>query len=181
MFPSDNKLKSPIELLTLLTIWKEKSIHGFELIKKLDKFEYWKPTAGTVYPILDRLTERGLLEKFEESGETSRKKVTYSITKTGLEVLKDSIDILDSTMKFYEKIFILETDSIDKDPEIIDFIRKRFETYLNLLQNKKFNATPDNILKLDQLNDFINEEIKKFGKKLVDMKNEGNFVKIDIK
>lgn len=181
MYPSGSALKSPIELLILLTIEKEKEIHGFELIKRLDKFDKWEPKAGTIYPILDRLTKRNLLEKIDTSDENTRKKAVFRLTENGLEVLKGSIDILEMSMDFFEKIFEIGNEVFDNNIKIIDFMRNRFEIYFNLIQKKKFDSNPDTILKLSQFTDFLNEEIKNLEKRITDLKKEGEFVKVDIK
>jgi len=180
MYPSSYTLKSSIELLILLTIEKEKEIHGFELIKKLDKFQGWKPQAGTVYPILERLKNRGLLEKIEASEGSTRKKALYKLTEKGLEVLKGSMGILEMSMDFFEKIFENAFDIFDDDVKFIDFIQNRFQVYLKIIQNKKFKSNPESILRLSQFYGVINEELIKINKKISELKEEEKFVKIDI-
>lgn len=181
LFPSNLELKSPIELLIMLTIRKEKEIHGFELIKKLDQFEYWKPQAGTIYPILERLTKRKFLKQIKTSEEETRKKVLYSLTNEGEKLLENSVEILEMIMNFFEKFFEIENEIIHDDSKFIDFIQNRIKKYLDLFQQKEFQSSPEVLLKIDQLYDFLNTEFIEMSKKISELKEEGKFVKIDIK
>ena len=181
MYPSNYDLKSPIELLIMLTIQNEKEIHGFELIKKLDRFKNWTPQAGTIYPILERLNGRGFLEKIETTEGSARKKALYRLNKKGLEVLNGTLEIIEDRMDFYETIFDIAENILVDDSKIIDFIQKRFKTYFELIGKRSFENSPENILKLSQFYDFFNENLKILENKLGKLKEEGNFVKIDIK
>jgi len=180
MFPSGRKLKSPIELLILLTIKKEKEIHGFDLIKKLDYFNYWEPKAGTIYPILERLSNKGFLEKLDASEETSRKKAVYRITEKGESILENRKEIFEISFDFFEKIFEIGNEIILDDSKFIQFLNERIKKYLNLIQEKKFDPSPEIISKLDKLNEFLNSEIERIDEKISGLKEEGKFVKIKI-
>ena len=43
----------------------------------------WKPSAGSIYPALNRLTRRGLIERYDESG-----KAMYKLTEKGSSLVK---------------------------------------------------------------------------------------------
>lgn len=43
----------------------------------------WKPSAGSIYPALDRLARRGLIQRYDENG-----KVMYKLTEKGSSLLK---------------------------------------------------------------------------------------------
>ncbi len=51
----------------------------------------WKPSAGLVYPLLGRLLQEGLIEENNEG--------KYTITKKGIEILKDVESIQDVIKK----------------------------------------------------------------------------------
>lgn len=51
----------------------------------------WKPSAGLVYPLLGRLLQEGLIEENNEG--------KYTITKKGIEILKDLESIQDVIKK----------------------------------------------------------------------------------
>ena len=180
MYPKEYELKSPIELLILLTIKKENETYGSELIKKLDQFKEWTPTAGTVYPILERLTKRKFLEKIKTPEGDARKKTFYRLTKNGQRLLNNNIEILEISMNFFEKLFEIGNETIYDNIQFLNFIQNRFEKYLNLLQNKKFEASTELIFKLNQFYDFLKGELKKIEKKISNLKEEGRIVKVDI-
>ncbi len=180
MFPSGYNLKSPIELLILLTIKKEKEIHGFDLIKKMDAFKYWEPKAGTIYPILERLSNKGILEKIEASEGTTRKKAFYRLAEEGEAILENNKEIFDISFDFFEKLFEIGNEFILDDLKFIKFLSKRINRYLTLIQEKKFEPSPENITELDNIIDLLNSKIEKIDKKISDLKKEGKFVKIKI-
>lgn len=78
-----------LKFFVLLALSK-KPCHGYELMQRiLKKTKTWKPTAGSIYPLLHSLKKNGLVK---EAGE-EEKKIIYSITELGkkeLECLKDS-------------------------------------------------------------------------------------------
>jgi DNA-binding PadR family transcriptional regulator len=65
----------------VLNIIKDKPTHGYEIIKtvELRSNGRWTPSAGSIYPILERLESKG----FIQSEEIERRKV-YTITPKGL-------------------------------------------------------------------------------------------------
>lgn len=68
-------------------------ITGYDLIQEInDKFkDLWKASAGTIYPLLNRLEEKGLLES-EEITEDGRQKKVYRITGVGKQKLKTILE-----------------------------------------------------------------------------------------
>ncbi|MFX0133154.1 MAG: PadR family transcriptional regulator [Candidatus Hodarchaeota archaeon] len=180
IFPSGFNLKSPIELLILLTIGREEGIHGFDLIKKLDHFENWEPKAGTVYPILERLTTRGFLEKVETSKEAIRKKAGYRLTSEGKEELKKVLEIFEISMNNFEKFMEIGSYLIKDDSKFIDFFNNRIKKFLDLIKKKKFEPSPEVLSHLQELTDFLVHFQQKFDEKISDLKKEGKFVKIKI-
>jgi DNA-binding PadR family transcriptional regulator len=58
--------------------------HGYEIIKHIEQeCTYWKPSPGSVYPILQKLQKAGLITE-KDSG----KRKVYTITKAGKERIK---------------------------------------------------------------------------------------------
>jgi transcriptional regulator len=82
-------LKGSSELLVLATIQKE-PLYGYEIAKRIKTAsdQLFTMGEGTLYPILHKLEQDGLLESFwEEFGGRNRK--YYSITRTGKQLLKE--------------------------------------------------------------------------------------------
>ncbi len=69
----------------ILTMAKDGPIYGNQVANLIsDRTDgAWKPSAGSIYPALKRLTHRGFVEKYEEDG-----KVMYKITDKGASFIK---------------------------------------------------------------------------------------------
>lgn len=58
--------------------------HGYEIIKHIEQeCAYWKPSPGSVYPILGKLKKAGLITE-----KAKGRKNVYTITRAGKEKLK---------------------------------------------------------------------------------------------
>lgn len=71
----------------ILSILEKESLTGSDIIKKIEKELNWKPSYGSIYPMLKTMVEEKLVAYKEEKG-----KKIYSITKNGereLSKLKD--------------------------------------------------------------------------------------------
>ncbi|VVB76302.1 Transcriptional regulator PadR-like family protein [Candidatus Tiddalikarchaeum anstoanum] len=61
-------------------------IHGYGLFKELEKSYKWRPSCGTLYPVLNTLEKDSLITS-SETVECGRFKKIYSITPKGIEAL----------------------------------------------------------------------------------------------
>ena len=71
----------------VLSVARSTPVSGMEIINKLSKStsDRWKPSPGSVYPILKSYQKQGLLRKAAKSG----KEVRYIITKKGLKAFEE--------------------------------------------------------------------------------------------
>ncbi|MFX1236139.1 MAG: PadR family transcriptional regulator [Promethearchaeota archaeon] len=85
---------SGLDILVLSMIKNNPGISGYDISQKINaKFRgMWKASAGTIYPLLNRLVEKGYLD-VEETVENNRQKKLYSVNKQGIEKVKDLIEI----------------------------------------------------------------------------------------
>ncbi len=85
---------SGLDILVLSIIKNNPGISGYDVSQKVNNnFRgMWKASAGTIYPLLNRLAEKGYLE-VEETVDNNRQKKLYSVSTQGLEKVKDSIEI----------------------------------------------------------------------------------------
>lgn len=69
----------------IMTLAQEAPIYGNQVANIIYERTNgaWKPSPGSVYPALERLTRRELIERYNENG-----KVMYKITGKGLEFVK---------------------------------------------------------------------------------------------
>lgn len=92
----DNDIRRLFLKYVVLTIISKNSTYGYEIIKTIENCSEgkWKPSAGSIYPILDSLESGNLIQ----SGEADRKKV-YTITPEGLAALEHMTRKKDELLK----------------------------------------------------------------------------------
>jgi DNA-binding PadR family transcriptional regulator len=69
----------------ILYLLSKRPMHGEELAKEIEKRRGEKPKAGTIYPALKDLSEKGLI-----SGKKKGKIITYALTKRGVVAIKEA-------------------------------------------------------------------------------------------
>src|SRR3954454_4262216 len=64
----------------VLSLLSEKPMHGYQIIREIEERSggSWKPSAGSVYPTLQLLTDEGLITVEESTG-----RKTYALTEAG--------------------------------------------------------------------------------------------------
>lgn len=67
----------------ILWLLSKKEMHGEEIAEEIKRRRGEKPKAGTLYPALKDLSEKGLIK-----GKRSGKTVKYALTPQGREVVK---------------------------------------------------------------------------------------------
>ncbi len=105
-----------MEVLTLL----KKPMCGYDIIKYIEEhFRCWKPSPGSVYPMLKKMERDGLVKKKKEG-----RKNSYLITEKGMENLEEFRKIREEIQdKFMAMIRLLGDQS---GSEIMkNFIRAR--------------------------------------------------------
>jgi len=73
----------------ILMVLEKEPCHGYKIIKEIEKrtFGVWHPQSSNIYPLLDSIRKKGLIEciEIDESGRTKK---IYDITSKGKETLK---------------------------------------------------------------------------------------------
>lgn len=81
------QLKKGVMEIVVLDLLSQKDAYGYEIITFLDETSngYYKMKEGSLYPILYRLEDRGLIESFRKEIDNSRKvpRKYYRITENG--------------------------------------------------------------------------------------------------
>ncbi len=103
--------RTGLEILVLKIIQKNTSgITGYEIIQKITSKPrgLWRGTAGSIYPLLKNLADKGLV-RIEENPDNNRGKKEYYITEKGSNALKDALsnNIYPSMRSFMDSIFTL--------------------------------------------------------------------------
>jgi DNA-binding PadR family transcriptional regulator len=95
----------------VLLILKEGPLHGYEIMKKIEeRTGFWRPSPGTIYPLLRSLVKNGLIEVISENDRAKKYKLTQKGKKLSEEVeeveqkMKENIlEILSKVMNLDEK------------------------------------------------------------------------------
>ncbi len=101
------KISGIVRLYILITL-ESSPIHGYKLMKELEKRLGKKPSAAQVYPFLIELEKNGYLVIREEG---KRKKKVYELTQRGHElvqhILSRVFSILDAALdKFMREVIL---------------------------------------------------------------------------
>lgn len=119
---------SGLEILVLKIIKNYEGITGYKITQRINsKYKgLWKGSAGTIYPLLNKLAENGFV-KISELIEDNRLKKKYSITKRGIEELRNVLDsnIQPSMHSLMDFIFTM----IDDIPRIKNNVETMFCSY----------------------------------------------------
>ena len=98
----------------MLRILYEKPMHGYQLLGEIEKRSCGchKLETGSIYTILRRMEERGLLKSKWEKVEGSPDRRIYNLTDKGIEALKMGLEsivkrkmLFDDLVKFYHENF----------------------------------------------------------------------------
>lgn len=74
--------KGCLDLVILAVLWEER-LYGLEILRRLEKIAGLDLAEGTLYPILMRLKEEGLLESTWVEAETGHPRKYYRLTRAG--------------------------------------------------------------------------------------------------
>jgi DNA-binding PadR family transcriptional regulator len=99
----------------LLRLLDEDPMHGYQLMEELEVRDYVRSgrfETGSIYTILNRMEERGLLSSTKSESETGRMRRVYDVTESGREVLKRGLEsiiqrkkMMDELTEYYEERF----------------------------------------------------------------------------
>src|SRR5436305_11026254 len=79
---------TPMLELAILGLLKERSMHGYQLSKRLSDTlgGFWRVSYGSLYPTLQRLERQGAVEREFSTESVGRRKNVYRITDKGEEL-----------------------------------------------------------------------------------------------
>ena len=96
--------KGYLELCLLVLIRKNKRMYGLELLDRLDQFDL-PVKEGTLYPLLNRLTDEGLLQStWETENLKGHPRKFYSLTKRGVQSLLEMEDEFNKMVEIITKL-----------------------------------------------------------------------------
>lgn len=86
----------------LLSLLEEAPSHGYDLIRRLEERShgFYSPSAGSIYPVLQKLQDKGLVSSQESDGRR-----VYSITEAGRAFMAERSEVKDHLKKMSEHRF----------------------------------------------------------------------------
>jgi DNA-binding PadR family transcriptional regulator len=80
--------------LAILGLLKERSMHGYQLSKRLTDTlgGFWRVSYGSLYPTLKRLERQGAVERVFDAQEVGRRKNVYRVTGAGEELFRNLLE-----------------------------------------------------------------------------------------
>ena len=80
--------------LAILGLLKERSMHGYQLSKRLTDTlgGFWRVSYGSLYPSLRRLERQGAVEQVFDEQEVGRRKNVYRITENGEALFRELLE-----------------------------------------------------------------------------------------
>jgi DNA-binding PadR family transcriptional regulator len=176
-----------LEILVLKIIKNNAGITGYDIIQRISSKPrgFWKGTAGSVYPVLEKLAKKKLV-RIEELDDTKRVKKAYHITTQGIEVLKNTLSnkIYPSMHSFMDSIFTLIGDlpRVKRNVEAMfcSFPHHRHmdidESDLSLNNQQHIRSVIKRLetskIELNQRLKLIDEQITKYKSLLTNIKNK---------
>ena len=95
-----------IQFLLLLQL-NEKPMHGYQLAEELQSRGYVREgrfKTGSLYTILNRMEQKGILTSIHKESESGRPRRVYSITKDGKKHLKTGLQYMLHRKKFLDQM-----------------------------------------------------------------------------
>ena len=111
----------------VLRLLSRKPMHGYEIMNEIEKKSngVWRPSAGSIYPILMRLEDRKLIKAISHKSKVERKR-PYQITEKGKDYLKECMDRVGRISKRIDFLATFWRDLL--------YPRERFKTALQNLE-----------------------------------------------
>ena len=69
-----------------LSILKQEPISGSELMDEIEHYTDWRPSPGSVYPLLSKLKKQGIIELVEPDDPSLKR---YALTKSGIRLIEE--------------------------------------------------------------------------------------------
>lgn len=149
---------------------------GYGLIKDIHEHTGWKPSYGSIYPLLDQLRKEGLVKRTPTK--KGAKKKIYTITEKGKEQLKSlrqhAKEAIAEVNKLHRTVMHIcgvknvdlqveemLTRLINPDPEVKLIVKKSYEMKLEFARILRSDAYKRHNKRIVELMDGITKELKK--------------------
>ena len=122
--------------ITMLVI-REAPMSGSELMEEIEKYSDWKPSPGSIYPMLAKLQEDGLIEPKADKDPNIKR---FILTEDGRSVLDEHLLFEEQFRRRSKTIRKIYWRLLRRMPEglykvLADFLNQIEDTYQNMEQN----------------------------------------------
>jgi PadR family transcriptional regulator, regulatory protein PadR len=100
----ETQVKKGILDFILLLVLKDRVMYGYELLEYTKRMTGYEMAEGTIYPLLNRLRDDGLIDSKWVEMETGMPRKYYSITPAGLSLLENMKTFWTSLVNNLEKL-----------------------------------------------------------------------------
>lgn len=69
-----------------LKFMEKRPMSGSEIMEKIEEFTDWRPSPGSIYPLLAHLQEDGVIELHEDEDPSLKR---FSLTESGLQMMEE--------------------------------------------------------------------------------------------
>ena len=129
--------KGLLQIVSLKLIQRE-PMSGSEIIENMEEYTGWRPSPGSIYPMLAKLHENGLIEPHTDANHELKR---FQITEKGITELKEAHrtpDHFRTCQKSMTKMYWLLHRGMPKN---------LYQSFSNLVEN--FEITYEQVLKSD--------------------------------
>lgn len=153
-----------------LDILKREPSSGSELVDEIEYYTDWRPSAGSIYPLLSKLEKQGLIQ-LVESEDPSLKR--YALTPAGVKAIEEQRKLqpgpkahYHSVQKIYWKLFEgMNEDLFEAQSALLEAIEK---------VHPLLKSNPRASSKINELLQETAEKIKEISRQLESQNKGGN-------
>ena len=144
-----------------LQILKNRPMSGSELMDEIEEYTEWRPSPGSIYPLLNQLREEGLIEKYRNDDPTLKR---FALTQDGKNELVEHKKFDDQFRKRNKTMRKIYWRLHREMPEDL------YESFTKLYDQieKTYQRTIDNSEKSEKLREIL----QKTHKELEELENE---------
>ncbi len=126
----------------ILKLLDEKPDTGYGIISRIEeKTGFWKPSTGSIYPLLENLTDKGLIKKSEIGG-----RAVYKLTEKGKRALKEIYKVKVETLEKIRNAHIVLAKIFD-DPDLF-MVAKRVDEKIKRSSIPIFALIPRDLIEI---------------------------------
>ena len=148
---------------------KEKPMSGSEIMEEVEKQTggQWKPSPGSVYPLLSWLRDNGYAEELPQDGTGVKRLILSEKGKKFFEQNSNFEDKLQKKMAPFGPLFFLRMGlSVDGLDGLQEPVKRFFDSLFDLRLAVKENLTQETVAETEGLLNSVSEKIEEFNRKL---------------